>query len=340
MNQEIIIRMPNWIGDLVMATPLLTDLRTHFPDARLTAMVSWGVAPLLERDKEIDELFSFSQPSGWLPRQERRDLVGHLREGNYDLGLLTTGSFSSAFAFWRGRIRRRIGFRGDGRSLLLTDPIDWPKEGEEQHLVHTYKALLEPLGISRSKSAPRLFVEPDEIDEVRQMVRAQGGDEGQRLIGINPGAAYGSAKCWPPERFRKVAEELILDPRNTVIFIGDLSANAMIKKICFGLPAHRVLNLCGATTLRQLLALIYQLDLLLTNDSGPMHIASALDVPLVAIFGSTSDVKTGPYRGGSVIHKHVECSPCYKRTCPIDFRCMTRIEVPEVVSAIQERLNG
>jgi len=336
--KEIIIRMPNWIGDLVMATPLLTDLRAHFPSSRITAMCKSGLAPLLQSDRDVDELFAFTKPSGWLPRAEQRDLIRRLQEGGYETGVLTTGSLSSAWAFWRGGVKRRIGFRGELRSPLLTDPVTFPEQ--EQHLVESYKSLLAPLGIAPSRSAPRLHLLDSEIDEMRQTLLSQGNKEGQRLIGINPGAAYGTAKCWLPERFSKVTQMLVEDPRNTVVFIGDLALGPLVKKICFGLPTKQVINMCGATSLRQLLALIHLFDVLLTNDSGPMHIASALGVPLVAIFGSTCDVRTGPYSGGRVIHKHVECSPCYKRVCPIDFRCMTRIGVDEVHQAIVEALDG
>lgn len=336
--KEIIVRMPNWIGDLVMSTPILTDLRSHFPNARITAMVCSGLAPLLEHDRDVDEVFSFSNPSGWLQREERRDVIGHLREGRYDLGLLLTGSFSSAWYFWRGRVRRRIGFTGDGRSILLSDPVKWPEGTQEQHLVKTYKSLLAPLAIPISSSDPRLYVLDKELDEARQMLVVQGVKEGQRVIGINPGAAFGSAKCWLPDRFRKVAERLIEDRHNTVVFVGDLNSSALVKKICFGLPSTRVINLCGATSLRQFVAITQLFDVLLTNDSGPMHVASALGVPLVALFGSTSDVKTGPYRGGRVIHKHVSCSPCYERVCPIDFRCMKQIGVDEVYDSLLDLL--
>ena len=157
-------------------------------------------------------------------------------------------------------------------------------------------------------------------------------------MGINPGATYGSAKCWLPERFREVAERLLKDLDVYLVFFGDLATSSLVKEICQGLPS-RVVNLAGVTSLRQLTSLISLCDVLLTNDSGPMHIADALGTPIVALFGSTSEVVTGPYRSsGVVIHKHVDCSPCYQRTCPIDFRCMKRIEADEVYGAIQKVL--
>lgn len=332
--KEIIVRMPNWIGDLVMATPLLTDLRHAFPKARITAMCQKKLAPLLEHDRDIDELFAFTQPSGWIPRITRRDLIWRLREGKYDLGILTTNSFSSAWWFWRGQVKRRIGFVGDGRRGLLTDPVAHPVQMESQHLVHSYKALLEPLGIALSTSSPRLYLLDQELEEVRRLLRDHDVPDGARLIGINPGAAYGSAKCWLPERFRAVIERLLEDPKNVVICLGDPTTAPLVKEICTGLPS-RVVNLAGVTSLRQLVAVISLCDLLLTNDSGPMHIASAVGTPLVALFGSTNEIKTGPYTGGTVIHKKVFCSPCYQRICPTDFRCMTQIEVDEVYQELR-----
>ena len=150
------------------------------------------------------------------------------------------------------------------------------------------------------------------------------------MVGINPGANQGSAKCWLPERFREVAQRLLRNKNISVVFFGDKATASLLKEICQGLPS-RVVNLAGLTSIRELASLISICDLLLTNDSGPMHMASALGTPIVALFGSTNEIVTGPYRKGKVIHKHVECSPCYQRTCPIDFRCMKGIEAEEVL---------
>jgi lipopolysaccharide heptosyltransferase II len=332
--KEIIVRMPNWIGDLVMATPLLTDLRTAFPDAHITAMCHQKLAPLLQCDRDIDELFSFNQPKGWKGRLTGGDPVQLLREKRCDLGILLTNSFSSAWWFYRGRVKRRIGFVGDGRRVLLTDPVVHPTQMESQHLVHSYKALLEPLGIGVSATSPRIHLLDHEIDEAYRLLLSEGAPSDSRFIGVNPGAAYGSAKCWLPDRFRAVIERLLEDPRNVVICLGDPTTAPLVKEICTGLPS-RVINLAGATSLRQLVAVISRCDLLLTNDSGPMHVASAVGTPLVALFGSTNDVKTGPFAGGTVIHKRVFCSPCYQRVCPTDFRCMTEIEVDEVYNELR-----
>ncbi len=158
------------------------------------------------------------------------------------------------------------------------------------------------------------------------------------IIGINPGAAYGSAKCWLPDRYVEVSKRLLEDPKVRILYFGDFAGASLVRSICDQLP-DRVINFAGRTSLRELLALLLHCRVFLTNDSGPMHVASALGVPLVALFGSTSDVRTGPYQNGIVIHKHVECSPCYQRECPIDFRCMNRIETDEVYDAILKQLH-
>lgn len=334
--KNIIVRMPNWIGDLVMATPILHDLRQKFSQARLTAMCQSNISAVLQNNPDIDELYSYKRPSGWIHTQQHLDVIDTLRHGEYDLGILTTNSFSSAWWFWRGHVGHRIGFRTNFRSLLLNQAVPFPKNKETQHLVLTYKALLEPLGIPLSATPPALYVSPHEREAAKERLAAFDiHPDQQTIIGINPGAAYGSAKCWLPERFRELTERLLKDKDKAVLYFGDLSTAPLVNDICKGLEG-KIINLAGKTTLRELLAMIQLCTVLLTNDSGPMHIASALGTPLVALFGSTSDVKTGPYAGGSVIHKHVECSPCYKRVCPIDFRCMKRIEVEEVYQALQK----
>lgn len=331
--RNIIVRMPNWIGDLVMATPILSDLRKAYPKARITAMCRSPLCELLREDPEIDELFCFSKASGFGRRAERRSIIEKLRKGKYDLGILLTHSFSSAWWFWLGKVQHRLGYECNGRKLLLTCNLPFPQNIQNQHLVVTYKSLLEPLGLPISDTPPRLYLNQKEVDAARVLLRQHGIPDGALIVGINPGATYGSAKCWLPERFREVTERLLRDKEIYIVYFGDIASAPLVKEICAGL-SPRVVNLAGLTTLRELTGLISQCDVLLTNDSGPMHVADAIGTPIVALFGSTSEVVTGPYRAGAVIHKHVECSPCYQRTCPIDFRCMKRIEADEVYEAI------
>jgi len=338
--KNIIVRMPNWLGDLVMATPILADVRKQWPDAHITAMCQGNVGALLEHDSNIDELYRFKKPSGWIHQDQHSLIVDSIRHGNYDLGILLTNSFSSAWWFWRGNVQQRVGFKGNFRNFLLTQAVPFPEQKETQHLVLTYKALLEPLGIPLSQTDPYLMITPEEMQAAHALLAKLGVVPGKQIIvGMNPGAAYGSAKCWLPERFQEVTQSLLQNPQVVVVYFGDPAGASLVHEICKNLP-DRVINLAAKTTLRELLALINCCSIFLTNDSGPMHIAAALKIPLLALFGSTSDVKTGPYGGGTVIHKHVECSPCYKRVCPIDFRCMKQIGVQEVYENLKNMIDN
>ena len=332
---NIIVRMPNWIGDLVMATPVLEDLRQAFPDASLTAMCKRPICSLLEKDPAIDEIFCFSKPTSLFERRnEKRNIYEKILEGKYDIGILLTNSFSSAWWFWQGNVKRKIGFSNTFRNLILNDVVQRPKQ---MHQVDLYKHLLKPLGIKNSKTVPRLFVTQNEIEESKKLLYQRGYVEGKPLIGFNVGASFGSAKCWPVENFQKLAQKFLKIEDVYLVFFGDVSSLELVKEICSPLP-QRAINIAGVTDLRELACLIKDCHLLITNDSGPMHIAAAFQTPLIALFGSTDETITGPYgQPKSVIHKHVSCSPCFKRVCPIDFRCMKEISVEEVWNkAIQQ----
>lgn len=334
--RNIIVRMPNWLGDAVMATPVLADLRHHFPDAAITAMCKKNVGLLLKEDPHIDEIFSFERPSGWIHRRKHLEIIQPLRQGEFDLGILLTNSWSSALWFYRGNVKELVGYADNFRSPLLTKAVRYSKKKERQHLVTTYKELLQPLGIPLSTTSPQLYLQSDELAWAKNFLKRMGIEtDKHKIIGINPGAAYGSAKCWLPERFVQVSKKLLEDPQVRIVYFGDAAGAPLVDSICSKLPKE-VINLAGKTSIRELMALLKCCAVLLTNDSGPMHIAAALATPLLALFGSTNEVKTGPNPQGEVIHKHVECSPCYKRTCPIDFRCMTRIESDEVVETLRK----
>ena len=304
-----------------MATPILQDLRAAFPKASITAMCKRPIAELLEKDPHIDELFTFTKEPSNLRRIRGAGIVEKVKEGKFDLGVLLTNSLSSAWWFWAADVKHRVGFAKLPRSSLVDLKAVYPLH--EQHQVQTYKAILARIGIPPSATKPMLYLSDDEKIDLGY----------EKVVGINPGAAYGSAKCWLPERFSEVTRRLV-DEGYHVIYFGDHTTVDMVNEICAPFDG-RVINMCGKTSIRQLMGMMSQCDVFLSNDSGPMHIAAALQIPLVALFGSTSEVKTGPYGWGEVIHKHVECSPCYKRECPIDFRCMRQIEVDEVMEKIQ-----
>lgn len=329
--KNIVVRMPNWLGDFVMATPILQDLRSRFPDSAITALCLSHFSDLLSSSPFIDRVLPFDKSSC------KRSLIRSIGVERYDCGLLLTNSLSSAWWFWRAGVRNRLGYRGHFRRYLLSKAEPLPKDYQQEHLVLTYKRLLTPLGISLSHSLPKIYIaEQDRLFAEKTIAHCSDSSD-QIFIGINPGAAYGSAKCWPKERFRELTMRLLKQPNYRILFFGDRAGAPLVDAICSKMP-ERVVNMAGKTTIGQLASLIERCHVLLTNDSGPMHMAAALNVAPLALFGSTSDRRTGPYGIGSVIHKRVECSPCYRRKCPIDFRCMKRIKVDEVFTNLEKMI--
>jgi heptosyltransferase II len=228
--RNIIVRMPNWIGDMVMATPILTDLRKRFPNSRITTMCRSPVCDLLKEDADIDELFCFSKTKSFSRRSERKNMIDKLRHGKYDLGILLTHSFSSAWWFWQGSVKNRLGYDCNGRRFFLTCPVPLPENVEKQHLVYTYKNLLRPLGIEPSNSPPRLYLSGKEVESAIMLLQQHGITKETTLIGINPGATYGSAKCWLPDRFRTVAQKLLLDPKVSIVFLVISRLSPLLKR--------------------------------------------------------------------------------------------------------------
>ncbi len=337
---QILVRMPNWLGDLVMATPLLESLKKKWPNSILTVSCIKHFSEILLHHPYIDHIIPLERSSGLREKIFPKKNVSNLRLKQYDLGVLTTNSLSSAWIFFLSNIKKIVGFNSNARGLLLTCKVPFPKKRTSQHLVKTYKSLLVPIGIPIDDTHPLITTIPKEDEAALNLLESQGRDPKQTLIGINPGAAYGQAKCWPPEYFISLSQKLIEKKDHCIVFFGDKLGKSLIDSICSKLPKERVINLAGKTNIRELVCLIKQCNVFLTNDSGPMHIAAALSTPLIALFGSTSDTLTGPYPNGQVIHKHTSCSPCFLRICPIDFRCMKQITVEEVYEALEAKLTN
>lgn len=319
--------MPNWIGDCVMATAVFPSIRKCYPQAHITALVAKPLKSLLQKNPHLDRIIGFCRKKRYFPEDENgQPLIQQLRKEQYDLGILFTKTLSSAWIFYQARVKKRVGYGFWGQKFLLTKSFLLPKQLEKQHLVDTYQDLLSHIGISKMESEPWLG-----FQKMEKPI-------GRIWIGINPGAAYGSAKCWLKERFHEVIYEL-LDwvPYVDIFVFGDAKTKPLVDDLTEEMPDN-VKNLAGKTTLEELVNMVASLDVFLTNDSGPMHVAAACKTPLVALFGSTNPTKTGPYKWGHVIYQHLSCSPCYLRKCPIDFLCMRAIGVPEVVQAIKEAL--
>jgi len=326
--KTIAIRCPNWIGDAVMATPVFEQIKKLFPEAHLIAVAHHPIAELLENIKSIDEMLAFSRKPAVKSKEEAR-ITHLLKNKKIDLGILLTNSFSSAWSFFRAGIHDRLGYKAHFRSPLLTIPLSLPKN--EQHDTYTYLDLLKPLGPIIYPDTLSLSLTSEEIDHIKKRLNTLGVDASHTLLVINPGAAYGSAKCWPKRNFYDLTTHFLKKQHIRIVCIGNDSYASQ------DLPKG-IINLVNKTSIRELMALLATCNCLITNDSGPMHIAAAFKTPLVALFGSTNPFRTGPFNHVTVLYKHVDCSPCYKRICPKDFRCMHQITTDEAIQAVENLL--
>jgi heptosyltransferase-2 len=304
---NILVRATNWVGDAVMCVPALQALRERFPAARITILAKPWVAGLYAREPFADEVIPYTQ-GYWATARA-------LRERHFDAALLLQNAFEAALIAWLARIPVRLGYNRDARRLLLTRAVPVPAAGEiPRHQRFYYLELLRRAGlIDRLPDSDAIRLTRPEV-AVRPMV------------GVSPGAAYGGAKRWLPERFAEAASRVAAAHNARIALFGSASERPVCDQIAALLPGREVINYAGRTTLAEFIDLAAACEVFLTNDSGAMHIASALGVPTVAVFGATDHEATGPTGPHArIVREPVECSPCLLRECPIDHRCMTRV---------------
>jgi heptosyltransferase-2 len=370
--RRILVRGVNWLGDAVMTTPALLRLREKFPGARITLLTPEKLADLWLHLPAVDEAISFA------PRENIFAIGKKLRARKFDLALVLPNSPRSAMEVFLAGIPQRIGYARPWRNFLLTQAIapradavkmrkrsvaeiqslvaahqssagvspanfsppagGTPALLSSAHQIHEYLNLAAALGANPEPLPPQLFVTPEEVEAARKKFGL--GEISQPIFGLNPGAEYGPAKRWPVEKFIAAAKEI--QQRTNCIWIlfggkGDLQLCERIESEIQN-SKFKIQNVCGKTSLRELMSLLKLCRVLLTNDTGPMHVAAALGTPVVVPFGSTSPELTGPGLPGDSRHRLLKsdapCSPCFLRECPIDFRCMNGISVERVVAAV------
>lgn len=337
---RILIRGVNWVGDTILTYPTVQQLKILFPKSHLAILVPSHLTDLWKTFPYVNEIIPFQKRGGIGSIWEDINLSQSLMERKFDLALILPRSFRSAFHIYLARIPIRIGYKAEGRSLFLTHGISRTKEVLRTHRVHYYQKLIEPLGKIEGHLSPRIFLREEDRRWAEDMLRSLDLLDGRLLIGINPGATYGLAKCWSPDRFGELGKRLSEKWKASVLLFGREEERPIAKEIIQHLGEGRV-DLVGKTHLLQLAALLERCQLLVTNDTGTMHIATAVGTPVVAIFGSTDPQTTGPWGDGHVVvKKNVSCSPCFKRICPTDHRCMELITVDEVEEVINNKLRS
>lgn len=341
--ERILVRATNWVGDAVMSIPALRAVRERFPEAHIAILARPWVADIYEREPFCDELILYTAARGARELGAKWRLARQLAGRRFDCALLLQNAFEAALLVWMAGIPARIGYRRDGRGPLLTQAIEVPKPGEiPRHERFYYLELLRRAGWLDSMP---------ESEAIRLDGAADAAVAGRRafvdaglppaVVGISPGAAYGSAKRWIPERFADAGFQVATDLGGGVAVFGSKEERDLAEYVTEMIRSRgvEVRNFAGETSLRQFIEMAAACRVFLTNDSGAMHIASALGVATVTIFGATDDIATGPTGPlARVVREPVECSPCLKRECPIDHRCMTRVDAARVARAALELL--
>lgn len=341
---KLLVRATNWIGDAVMSLPALAAVRGRWPSAEISVLARAPVAELYRGQGIADRLIVIDHPgrhSGWLGRAR---LARELRRERFDVALLLQNAFEAAWLAWRARIPVRIGYNRDGRGFLLTRAADVPQPGEvPTHETYYYLELLRRVGwIERLEPVTeiRLSVDAAACTRAEELLRRAGARVGAKRIALAPGASYGMAKCWPAARYATLADRWIADFDADVVLFGTAAERGVAQRIMRTMR-HRAVSLVGETRAADLPALLAQCHLFLGNDSGAMHVAAAVGLPGVAVFGPTDASGTAPLAPDfRLVQQPVSCSPCFLRHCPVDHRCMTRIGVDAVDAAVRPLLTG
>lgn len=329
---RLLVRAPNWVGDAVLSLPVLSGLARLFPGAEITVLAARNVSPLFWGLPGVAEVIPYpADLNKW------RVLWG-LR-GRCDLAVTLPNSLESALDLCLLGAKVRLGYAADGRRFLLNPAVAGRRQLAGLHTVFYYLGLLQGLGEVETFTPPALCLGEEETAAAGRWLPASGFGAGP-WVGLSPGAAYGPAKRWPPERFAALGGELAREFGARLVLLGGPGEApvADLVKARLKLP---VVDLVGKSDLRQALAVLRRLKLLITNDSGLMHAAAALGVPVVALFGSTDPAVTGPFTPRATVLRHpLDCSPCFKRTCRVGYACLTAIGVDEVMSAARPWLEA
>lgn len=330
---NLVVLAPNWLGDAVMALPAIADVRRHFAGARLQVAARPAVAALFQMVEGVDGVVTLPGRGGLGMLRTWRDDVAALAAGGFDTALLLPNSFAAAWLASRAGIAERWGLATDLRTRLLTRAI--PRPRGTGHQAAYYQALVAALGVPSGPRHARIRVPVTPATATPPALPA-------RYVVLAPGAAYGKAKQWPVERFAELGTQLLADGR-TVVLVGsraDVATCARIARDIVTPDAARCVDLTGRTSLGELAAVLAGADAVVSNDSGAMHLAGAVGVPVVALFGATNEHRTAPLVSGpeappvQVLTAEAWCRPCMLRECPIDHRCMTGISAAVVARAV------
>ena len=337
---KLMVRATNWVGDAVLSLPALEALRTSFPDTEIVVVAKPWVAELYAGHPGLFRLMVYDPAGEHRGRSGFGKFVEELRRERFDAAILFQRAFHAAWMAWRARVPVRVGYGTDGRAALLTEPVALPAPGHVGHQAAEYLELLFRAGLIERRPRPaqpvNLLLTKAERRWASEELKSLGLDGPRYFAGLNPGAAFGPAKRWPAERFAALGDRLVGALGADVLVFGSEAERPLAETVARRMQ-HTPVVLAGNTTLRQWMALTARCRVVVANDSGPMHVAAALGVPVVAVFGSTDERATGPLsHWARVVRQPVACSPCGLRECPLDLRCLSGVTVDQVHRAALE----
>lgn len=336
---RILIRSTNWIGDVVLTFPAIATIRKNFPGSYIAILCKPWVAPILENNPDVNEVILYDQ-GGIHKGIGRLGLVRILRRKGFDLAILLQNAFDAAMLTFMARIPIRAGYNTDARGVLLTNKVILEESVLKKHQVYYYLEMLNALGMGIVDDDPTIKVSAEAGNMASKILNSYNIQDGELLVGINPGASFGSAKRWLPERYAMLSD-MISESFDAKVLLFGSSREKVVSEMIVRLAKSDIVDIAGKTSLIEAMALIEKCSIFVTNDSGLMHIAAALHIPVVAVFGSTDPITTSPRGNGTIIvRKELSCSPCLKRECPIDHKCMRMIEVDEVYQHVREILDS
>ena len=338
---RILVLSPNWLGDAVMALPAITDVKRRFPAARVIVAARRAVAGMFHLAPSIDEVLPLEWNGGLFRQRALRTDLDALRRVSADAALLLPNSFASAWMVHRAGIRERMGYARDWRGRLLTRTVKTP--GRSVHQAEYYQHLVRALEMPSGPLEPNLVAPDAAIALARSLLTSRGWNESRPLVALAPGAAYGTAKRWLPAHFAQLVSMLVKSSDATCVMVGsgaDRETTRWIRALVPEGERTQLIDLAGDTSLESLAGVIRLSRVFVSNDSGAMHMASALGTPVVALFGPTREYETAPLpRSGvraEVLLHPVWCRPCMLRECPIDHRCMRGLTPERVFATVTE----
>jgi len=333
--RRVLVRAPNWLGDAVLALPAIAAVRRRHAHAHLTVAGPPAVAAVFREITDARPDHVLDLPS------KHRDIVKVIRDGRFDLGILLPNSFQSAWDLRRAGVPQRWGYPTSGRRLALTKQATRPRARDLSHHADYFRILMRGLGFEVGDEAPRVTASDATRARTTALLAQMKVPTSAVLVGLAPGAAYGEAKQWPPERAAALAAKLVRGRDTTCVVVGAVHDRPAARAIETWLRANapdavpRVVDLTGRTSVSGLVGVTERCRAFVSNDSGAMHVAAAMGRSVVAIFGPTDERSTRPVGDGhTVLTANVFCRPCMLRDCPIDHRCMKRIEVDRVFEAV------